>query len=539
MPKLPCSRFGLLSFLVIALQLGGLQPANATSVYTYHNNVNRTGWNSTESTLTTKNVKPGRFGLLHTVSLDGLVNAQPLFIEGQSISSYGTRNIVYVATENNTLYAIDGASGVILLSRNFGAAVPDSYKSGDRNVYPVMGILGTPVIDPLRNAIYFVTDTFASGVDVFRLHAVALSTLGDIAQTVIGASTTLSDGTLYNFQSRYQLQRAALLENNGIIYVAFGSNGDINPPISRGLILAYSAASLTPYPAHVTTDRLVESGNFYLTSVWQAGFGPAADSFGNVYFSTGNSDPRYPTYNGTYNLPESVLKVSSDLSTRLDSFTPSNYFALDEGDLDFGSGGTMVVPDQAGSVQLVMAGGKDGRAFLLNRNNLGGYNAGGPDRVVATVNGGPCWCGPAYFVGADNVPRILTGGGNGVISWKLNTSASVSLAEDSATTPAVVSGLPDNGGTYPVVSSNAQVAGTAVVWFVRRPQTWSDVDPGTPLTLYAYDASNLQRQLFSATAGNWIAANYSNATITPTVADGRVYVASNKQLQIFGEFHKE
>lgn len=534
-PPVTSSRFFIAA---LALSLGVVRPADGESVYTYHNDINRTGWNASETTLTTKNVKSARFGQLAATTLDGLVDAQPLFVEGQSIGTYGIRNVAYVATENDTLYAIDGASGAVLLSRNFGAPVPDSYKAGDTNVYPVVGILGTPVIDRTRGAIYFVTDTLESGTDVYRLHAVSLATFADIGQTVVAATTTLSDDSVYDFQSRYQLQRAALLESNGIIYVAFGSNGDIDPKISRGLILAYSAANLAPYGAqHVTTNRLVESGNFYLTSVWQAGYGPAADSLGNVYFSTGNSDPRYPTYSAAYNLPDSVLKVSGDLSTLLGSFTPSNYFKLDEGDTDMGSGGTMVVPDQSNGVQLAMAGGKDGRGFLLNRNDLGGYNAAGPNYVLATINEGPCWCGPSYFVGADGVPRILTGGRNGVTSWKLSVAGSVSLTADSTTSSSVVSGLPDNGGTYPVVSSNGQKAGTGIVWFVRRPQTSSDVDPGTPVTLYAYDASNLQVQLFAASAGTWKHADNSNATITPTVADGHVYVASNKQLLVFGELH--
>jgi hypothetical protein len=230
-----------------------------------------------------------------------------------------------------------------------------------------------------------------------------------------------------------------------------------------------------------------------------------------------------------------MIRVSGDLMTVRSSFTTYNYFQLDQGDVDMGSGGMMVLPDQAGNLpHLAVAGGKDGRAFLLNRDNLGGYTQGGPDKVLQTVTMGSCWCGPAYFVGSDGVPRVVTGGGNGVTSWKLQTSPSTQLMLDSSTGRNVVNGLPDNGGSIPVISSNGTTASSAVVWFVQRPATSSDQDPGTPITLHAFNASNLAQQLISIQAGTWRHADNSNANLVPTVANGKVYVASNKQLQIFG-----
>jgi hypothetical protein len=230
-----------------------------------------------------------------------------------------------------------------------------------------------------------------------------------------------------------------------------------------------------------------------------------------------------------------MLRVSGDLRILRGSFTTYNYFQLDQGDVDIGSGGMLVLPDQSGNIpHLAVAGGKDGRAFLLNRDDLGGYTNGGPDKVVQTLSMGSCWCGPAYFIGSDGISRVVTGGGNGVTSWKLQTSPSTQLVFDSSTGSGAVDGLPDDGGSIPVISSNGTTAGSAIVWFVQKPSSSSDQDPGTPVTLQAFAGSDLTQQLISIQAGTWTHAVNSNANLVPTVANGMVYVASNQQLQIFG-----
>ena len=228
------------------------------------------------------------------------------------------------------------------------------------------------------------------------------------------------------------------------------------------------------------------------------------------------------------------MHLSSDLSTLIDSFTTYNYFLLDQLDHEIGSGGVLLLPDQPGSVpHLVLAGGKDGRAFLMDRDHLGGYTKGGPDNVFQEVQMGRCYCGPAYFVGSDGGRHVLTGGLRGVTSWRLQTTPSPKLTLESSTGPDTVSGLP-RGGSLPVVSSNGTAEGSGVVWFVQKPATSSDKNPGTPVTLRAYAASDLTKQLVSIQAGTWTHAYNSNANLVPTVANGRVYVASNQQLQILG-----
>ncbi len=524
---------GSVIFVLLTISILMAWPAAAQDVLTYHVDNYRTGWFSSETQLTVANVTPSSFGLLYTVPLDARVDAEPLVVTGQLIQGQGTHDVVYVATEADSLYAIDADNGSILWHSHFGIPVPDQYKSGDDNVFPFMGIVGTPVIDRNAGVIYFVSDSIGGAADVFQLHAVSLSTGRDTINPVaIQFSERLFDGTLWTFNPKYHLQRAALLEANSSIYVAFGSNGDINPDQSRGSMVRFDGTTLT---SQISNKVRTPSPAFYLSSIWQSGYGPAADQNGDIFFSTGNSDPRRPTYSQLFNHPDSIMRFSGDLSTLKDSFTTYNYFRLDQGDVDVGSGGTLVLPDQAGSIpHLAVAGGKDGRAFLVNRDNMGGYTAGGPDNIVQTISMGSCWCGPAYFVGADGVSRILTGGGNGVTSWTLQTSPSVRLIQEGSTGSAVVSGLPDDGGVIPVVSSNGTTPGTGIVWFVQKPASSSDQNPGPPVTLMAYSASNLQQQLVSITAGTWTHAVDSNANIVPTVSNGKVYVASNQQLRIFG-----
>jgi hypothetical protein len=521
-----------------AVSQNAAQPSTSTpqDVLTYHGDNLRTGWFSSETQLTPANVNAASFGLLETVTLDGRVDAEPLVALGQTITGQGVHDVVYAATENNSVYALDAASGAVLWQRNLGTPVPYQYKDGDDNVFPVMGILGTPVIDRTAGAIYLVADVYTGTVDYFLLHALSLASGKDLVKPVaVEFSLTIANGTKWQFNPKYQLQRAGLLEANGSIYVTFGSNGDIDPSISRGSIVAYDSSTLKSQYADINDRLSISSNPYYLSSIWQSGYAPAADAGGDIYFSTGNSDPHQPSYSASFNKPESAVRLSGDLGAVISSFTPTNYFNLDGGDVDLGSGGMLLLPDQLGSdPHLAVAGGKDGRAFLLDRDNMGGYTKDGPNNVLQTVNMGPCWCGPAYYVGSDGTPRVVTGGGNGVTSWKLTTSPATQLALEASTSSSVVGGLPDNGGVIPVVSSNGTTSNSAIVWFVERPASSSDQDPGTPITLWAFAASNLAQPLVSIAAGTWTHAVNSNANLVPTVANGRVYVASNQQLQIFG-----
>ncbi len=422
----PFSCRSALSILAVSLfslgsiafpQVGAKAPTGTPQdVLTYHGDNLRTGWFSNETLLNASNVNPTSFGLLQIVPLDGRVDAEPLVALQQTIQGQGVHNVVYVATENNSVYAIDADSGAILWQVNLGTPASDSYKNDD-NVYPVVGILSTPVIDRTAGVMYVLADVYNGSVDAFQLHAISLSSGKDLGHTTIQFTAKLLDGTTYTFSSQYNLQRPGLLEANGKIYVAIGGNGDDNPT-TRGALVVYDSATGKKLASGLTNALGQNVDNFYMSSIWMSGYGVASDASGDVYFATGNSDPTKPSYNKSGNYPESVLRVSGDLKTLHSSFTPYFYFTLDQNDLDVSSGGVLLLPDQSGSIpHLAVASAKWGTLFLLNRDNLGGYTAGGPDKVVQEMGTiGSCWCGPAYFVGSDGIPRVLTGGAAGIIS---------------------------------------------------------------------------------------------------------------------------
>jgi hypothetical protein len=259
-----------------------------------------------------------------------------------------------------------------------------------------------------------------------------------------------------------------------------------------------------------------------------SGYGPAADDSGNILFVTGNSDYSGTTYDGVTNIQESVVKVSANLSAVLDLFTPSNQGSLDQSDADFGSGGVLVLPDQPGSTRhLAVAVGKVGTMFLMNEDNLGGYSTL-KNNVIATYSVGGCWCGQSYFVDpSDGLARVVTSGGKNVEIWKLQTSPKLLLKKVHS---GWVGGEQDPG-FFTSISSN----GTAspIIWALSHPPNTSTK---YPIYLYAFNPESTTASMphiFRAGAGNWPNTG-GNANLVPVVANGEVFVASYKQLQIFG-----
>ena len=513
--------------LVFVLVLAATFTANAqTSVITYHNDTYRTGWNSTETTLTPANVIPSKFGLLSTVAVDDQVDAQPLVVPGVNItagSHQGVHDVVYVATGNDTVYAIDADAGTILLSTSLGT--PITYPLGCNNNGPHVGIDSTPVIDLGSNNLYVIAYIQTSTGPAYYVHALDLGNLTDkITPQLVTASHTLSDGTTFNFNATYQRQRPALLEANGNIYAGFGSFCDYSANVSRGWMLGWNASTLAPLSANQVLDTLATSPDtFFLSSIWMSGYGPALDDSGNVVFVTGNSDYSGTTYNGVTNIQESTIKVSDDLTTVVDLFTPSNWASLDESDNDFGSGGVMVLPNQPGTYpHLAVAAGKNGSMYLMNEDHLGGYSSH-KNNVLGTYNIGGCWCGESYFVDpSDGLARVVSSGGNQIFVWKVETSPTTKLA------PAARSATLSTGqdpGFFTSVSSN----GTAspIIWALTRPNS------NVAINLIAFNPEAKMQQIFHAKAGSWPNTG-GNSNQVPTIANGKVYVTSNKELQIFG-----
>ncbi len=501
--------------------------AAGTSVTTYHNDVNRTGWNNAETTLTPANVNAASFGLLQTITVDDQVDTQVLVVPGVNITAGslpGVHDVAYIATESNTIYAVDVNTGAILLSPNFGTPVHNPL--GCTNNGPNVGINGTPAIDAASNTMYVLL--YTNDGPTYRIHALDLGSLTDkVTPVVVSASHQLTDGTTYSFNAKYQRQRPGLLLANGNVYAGFGSFCDFSANLSRGWLLGWQTGNLTPIGANQLLDTQATAPNsFFLTAIWMSGYGPAADESGNIFFITGNSDYSGTTYDGINNIQESVVKVSSDVTRVVDIFTPKNQASLEQGDTDFGSGGLLVIPAQPGSTPHMAVGlGKYGQMYLMNRDNLGGYNPTGANRVLGTYGAGGCWCGQSYYQASDGTGRILSSGNRKPQVWKINTSPKASLTKLATAATGVGGG--QDPGFFTSISSNG--TSNHVVWAVSRP-----INGGNKaVSLFAYDPNNNLSLLFNSVAGSWQNTG-GNSNIVPTVANGQVFVPSNKQVQVFG-----
>ncbi|HEX3674822.1 MAG TPA: hypothetical protein VHU87_11145 [Rhizomicrobium sp.] len=511
--------------------VAGAPPAGV-NVVTFHYDNLRTGWNPGETALTPTTVQHGSggatFKMTSFTNLDGQVDAQPLIVTGETIQTKGVHDVVYVATENNTLYAIDANTGAILRERHFNAPVPvDALPGGCGNNSGVVGIEGTPVIDAANNVMYLVAYVYANNAQKYELHEINLTTLADVVPRVlITASGKLANGHTYKFNPAVSRQRAAMLLSGGNVYVGFASFCDIAADQARGWVLGWNAGTLAPLPANELTNTLASSpDNYYLTSIWMSGAGLAANANGDVFFVTGNSDYSGTTISAVNNVAESTVQVSADLTTVKSVFTPDNAVSLENEDGDFGSGGVMLLPPQTGQASnTAVAAGKDGNMYFLNADNLNN-NTTGENRILGTYGIGGCWCGESYFTGHDGVGHVVASGGNSVTVWVEKSGAHPKLVSDFSS--AGISGDQDPG-FFTAVSSNGTTAGTTVIWAISHP----DSSNGDSISLYAFNA-NSGATVFSGVAGHWVFTG-GNANLAPVAANGHVYVGSYEGLAIYG-----
>lgn len=501
---------------------------NYTGTFTMKNDTFRTGQNLNEVALTTGNVNQNQFGKLFTRSVDGNIYAQPLYVPDVTIPNVGTYNVVYVATENDSVYAFDadGTATSPLWQTSFltGGAQPlDTTDVNCTNITPVYGITSTPVIDPATNTMFVLarTKTGKSGDYTYyqTLYAVDITT-GTILQSVQVQASVSSHSKTINFNTLTQNQRAGLLLANGVVYIAWASHCDNEP--YHGWVIGYNETTLQQSGVFNTTPDGVEGG------IWQGGGSLTADASGSIFVTTANGT--YDASTGGEDYGDSVVKLtpSEGVLSVGDSFTPWNQANLSSLDWDLGAGGTMLLPDQAGSYPHVMlAGGKGSAVYELNRDSLGGFNTSQdqnlltvPAAIGADVIGsgnraaGPAyWQEQVYFTGSNSFPQQFSVQGSLI--------STVPIAQSNK-----LFGYP---GGSPVISANGNNDG--IVWIIETDKFGNNGDA----ILRAFDAANVSRELYDTSQNSTRdAAGPAVKFAAPTVANGKVYVGTQTELNVYG-----
>jgi hypothetical protein len=497
--------------LTIALAVCAAQAQVTTSQY---NNA-RTGANIHETILTPRNVNANQFGKLFTFHVDGDVYAQPLYLPSVNIPGKGVRNVVYIATEHNGVYAFDadGRAGeplwrVSLLRSGVSTVSADAV--GCPFIAPEVGITSTPVIDYSTGTLYVLARTkestgMFSSRYVQRLHALAVT---NGVEKFGGPVEIRAPG----FEPLRENPRAALLLANGAVYLTWGSSCDVGP--YHGWVMAYDAQTLAQKAAFNTSPNADQSG------IWQSDTGPAADSEGNVYVVTGNG--KFDASLGGKNYGDSVLKLDRNLELR-DYFTPFNESELNVADDDLGSGGPILLPDQPGGHRRLLAvAGKGATLYLIDRDQMGRYHSRADEHAVQVVRGlgRGVYAAPAYWNGnlyvlASNENLFAFCLDRGLLSrppaWRSSTRFG-------------------NPGATPAVSANGSRDG--IVWAINS-RGWREGE--RPAAVYAWDATNLANELYNSEQhGTRDRAGRAIRFAIPTIANGRVYMGARSEVDVYG-----
>jgi len=512
------------------LVVSGAKPPG-TDVLTYKNDLSRTGQNLSESALTPANVTSASFGLLRNLTVDGKVDAQPLYVSQLSVSG-SLHNVVFVATEHDSVYAFDADTGSTLWQASLlatGETLSDTH--GCFQVVPEIGITSTPVIDRSAGAhgiVYVVAmSKDASSNYHQRLHALDLATGAELLNGPVEITATYpaAGGGTTTFSPGQYEERAALLLLNGTLYTSWTSHCDVGPYF--GWIIAYSASTLSRTAVLNVAPNSGGTG----PAIWMSGGGPAADSSGNIYLLTANGafettlDANgFPT---NQDFGNSFLKISTaGGSLRVaDYFTMYNEVAESAADEDLGSGGEMLLPDLTDSNNivrhLVVGAGKDGNIYVVNRDAMGKFNSTDNSQIWQQVSGAlvsTVFSTPAYFSGTVYYGDVGD-------TLKAFTISGAKLPASPQSQSATQFGSP---GTAPAVSANGTSNG--IVWAHEN---------SNPAVLHAFDAGNLQHELYNSNqaAGDRDHFGVGNKFITPTVADGKVFVGTTASVAVFGLLH--
>ena len=530
----------------IAASIGLAAMASAqVNVVTYHNDNLRTGLNDQEKTLNLSNVNNKSFGLLFRLPVDGQVYAQPLYLSGVVLPRKGKHNVVFVATEHNSLYAFDadsntGANAAPLWKVNFGEAA-SNWDFGSGDISNEIGITGTPVIVRRTSTIYVVSKTkeYPAGSDpiyVQRLHAIDITTGKEkfggpvVIEGQVAGTGEGSDGAgTVPFNSRIQMNRCALLSVTtgtaptlkDTIYIAYGSHGDNGP--YHGWVFSYDGGTLKKLALHNTSPNARTDPSGYPLAaggLWQGGAGPSSDGT-SLFYMTGNGmfNPSEGSYGDAF-----VRLGTTDGLFVADYFAPTNQDGLNRADADLGSGGVLLLPKEAGNRKypaLAIGAGKEGTIYLLDRSNLGKFDTV-TDHVVAELPHaiGGIWGIPAYFNNRVYFGPIYSGIQSFGIKNAAFTNNGASIASNNFYT---------YPGCVPAISSDGLANG--IVWSINANAFgW-----GGNSILFAHDASRLGDPIYQSdkTDGRDEMGGAVKFAV-PTVANGKVYAGTATEVDVFG-----
>ena len=538
-------KFFSLFYIPVLLCVNSFHIRAQVSVLTQHNDLNRSGWNARESILNLKNVNKDQFGILFTRNVDDQVYSQPLVASNVSINN-GLHNVVYVATVNNSLYAFDADSvnlsaayWQVNLTPSGSRPIRNSDMTGAcggayQDISGNMGIVGTPVIDSSTQTLFVVARSVSTDGSLnFRqwLHAIDIRTGKEkpnspvliTAQINSISGAGAANGTL-SFNPQTQNQRPGLLLLNGTVYIAYASHCDWDP--YHGWFLGYDTASLQQTIVYNTTPEGTEGG------IWMSGAAPAADEFGNIYLAVGNGTTGIQGNPGdSLNRSESALKLTRS-GNRLgiaSFFTPYNFDYLNTVDLDFGVTELMLIPNSTYAI----TGGKDGNLYLLNRDNMGGYNANS-NTNQQTIN-----------LGSNSALHSSLGFYRGqsnefVYTWSENAPLNGFLFDTTSHTFNLLSpltgpsGPTGYNGALLAVSSNGSDDSTAILWASHAAV--GDANTATrPGLVRAFSAVDLTRELWNSSMDPADDAGNYAKFVCPTIANGKVYMASfSNRLMVYG-----
>jgi hypothetical protein len=544
-------------------------------VFTYHNDLARDGANNQEYALTPSTVTSSTFGKLFSCAVDGAVYAQPLWVPSLSIGG-GTHNVIFVSTEHDSVYAFDADSSpcvtywqVNLLDTLHGGTSGEipvlwndvGYCLGD--VYPEVGVTGTPVIDPTNDTIYLVAASeipgalsqsceWSQGTFYHRLHALDLVTGSEKfnAPTTIAASVPgTGDGSvagMISFDSQHQHNRSALALSGSVVYVPFSAHEDATP--YHGWLIGYNALNVSVQASVFNTTPNGVAGAD--GGIWASGGAPAVDSVGDIYISTGNGVYDASSVPPANDYGDSTLRlhpypgVNTPNGVNLSVvgwFTPGDEQTLAQNDTDLGSGAPVLLPDQLnGSPHLLAHVGKEGVVYLIDRDDMGQFSATDSQIVQSFSGAGGLWGTPAFWQNG----LYYAGFASPLTKFSFDTATGLFNPS-----PALQSSMTfDFPTATPSISSQGATDG--VVWVIDESQygyasantignCYVNPPPAActgPAVLHAYDAMNLQTEVWNSTqaVGNRDQAGAAVKFVPPTIANGKVYVGTRTEIDVYG-----